>query len=72
MLGLSMTEIVIILGLALLLLGPDQLPSIAKTLGSVCSTWTLGIRSRVTTVHRPGALGATNLEPQPGASWPAQ
>src|SRR5439155_566847 len=33
MLGLSMTEIVIILGLALLLLGPDQLPSIAKTLG---------------------------------------
>src|SRR5438067_11315797 len=33
MLGLSMTEIVIVLGLALLLLGPDQLPSIAKTLG---------------------------------------
>jgi sec-independent protein translocase protein TatB len=33
MLGLSMTEIVIILGLALLLLGPDQLPSIAKALG---------------------------------------
>ena|SRR5437879_9004514 len=33
MLGLSMTEIVIILGLALLLLGPDQLPTIAKTLG---------------------------------------
>lgn len=28
-----MTEVVIILGLALLLLGPDQLPSIAKTLG---------------------------------------
>jgi TatA/E family protein of Tat protein translocase len=33
MLGLSMTEVVIILGLALLLLGPDQLPSIAKALG---------------------------------------
>src|SRR5438105_10729125 len=33
MLGLSMTEIVIVLGLALLLLGPDQLPSIAKALG---------------------------------------
>jgi TatA/E family protein of Tat protein translocase len=33
MFGLSMTEVVIILGLALLLLGPDQLPSIAKTLG---------------------------------------
>jgi sec-independent protein translocase protein TatB len=31
--GLSMTELVIILGLALLLLGPDQLPSIAKALG---------------------------------------
>jgi sec-independent protein translocase protein TatB len=31
--GLSMTELVIILGLALLLLGPDQLPSIAKSLG---------------------------------------
>src|SRR5207253_4394329 len=33
MFGLSMTEVVIILGLALLLLGPDQLPTIAKTLG---------------------------------------
>jgi TatA/E family protein of Tat protein translocase len=33
MLGLSMTEIVIILALALLLLGPDQLPTIAKSLG---------------------------------------
>jgi sec-independent protein translocase protein TatB len=31
--GLSMTELVIILGLALLLLGPDQLPTIAKSLG---------------------------------------
>jgi sec-independent protein translocase protein TatB len=31
--GLSMTEIIIILGLALLLLGPDQLPSLAKSLG---------------------------------------
>src|SRR4051794_31112477 len=31
--GLSMTEVVIILGLALLLLGPDQLPTIAKSLG---------------------------------------
>jgi TatA/E family protein of Tat protein translocase len=31
--GLSMTELVIILGLALLLLGPDQLPALAKTLG---------------------------------------
>ena len=28
-----MTELVIILGLALLLLGPDQLPTLAKTLG---------------------------------------
>ena len=28
-----MTELVIILGLALLLLGPDQLPSLAKSLG---------------------------------------
>jgi TatA/E family protein of Tat protein translocase len=33
MLGLSMTELVIILALALLLLGPDQLPSMAKALG---------------------------------------
>jgi TatA/E family protein of Tat protein translocase len=33
MMGLSMTEVIIILGLALLLLGPDQLPSIAKSLG---------------------------------------
>jgi TatA/E family protein of Tat protein translocase len=31
--GLSMTELIIILGLALLLLGPDQLPHIAKSLG---------------------------------------
>src|SRR4051812_26315988 len=31
--GLSMTELIIILGLALLLLGPDQLPTIAKSLG---------------------------------------
>ena len=31
--GLSMTELMIILGLALLLLGPDQLPTIAKSLG---------------------------------------
>jgi TatA/E family protein of Tat protein translocase len=31
--GLSMTEVIIILGLALLLLGPDQLPTMAKTLG---------------------------------------
>jgi sec-independent protein translocase protein TatB len=31
--GLSMTEIIIILGLALLLLGPDQLPQLAKSLG---------------------------------------
>jgi sec-independent protein translocase protein TatB len=31
--GLSMTEVIIILGLALLLLGPDQLPSLAKSLG---------------------------------------
>jgi len=31
--GLSMTEIIIILGLALLLLGPDQLPSLARSLG---------------------------------------
>lgn len=31
--GLSMTEVIIILGLALLLLGPDQLPTIAKSLG---------------------------------------
>src|SRR3954471_13581616 len=31
--GLSMTEIIIILALALLLLGPDQLPSLAKSLG---------------------------------------
>jgi len=33
MLGLSMTEVVIILALALLLLGPDQLPQLAKALG---------------------------------------
>src|SRR4051794_28489891 len=33
MLGLSMTEVIIILGLALILLGPDQLPQIAKTIG---------------------------------------
>src|SRR3954454_22303610 len=33
MLGLSMTEVIIILGLALILLGPDQLPSIAKSIG---------------------------------------
>ncbi len=33
MLGMSMTELVIILALALLLLGPDQLPSLAKSLG---------------------------------------
>src|SRR5260370_32782454 len=33
MLGLSMTEVRIILGLALLLLGPDQLPNLAKSLG---------------------------------------
>src|SRR5258707_14155914 len=31
--GLSMTEVIIILGLALLLLGPDQLPTIAKSIG---------------------------------------
>jgi TatA/E family protein of Tat protein translocase len=31
--GLSMTELIIILGLALLLLGPDQLPTLAKSLG---------------------------------------
>ena len=31
--GLSMTELIIILGLALLLLGPDQLPSLARSLG---------------------------------------
>jgi sec-independent protein translocase protein TatB len=31
--GLSMTELIIILGLALLLLGPDQLPTIARSLG---------------------------------------
>lgn len=31
--GLSMTEVIIILGLALLLLGPDQLPMLAKSLG---------------------------------------
>ncbi len=33
MLGMSATELVIILALALLLLGPDQLPSVAKALG---------------------------------------
>ena len=33
MLGMSATELVIILALALLLLGPDQLPSVAKMLG---------------------------------------
>src|SRR5436309_16114493 len=31
--GLSMTEIIIILALALLLLGPDQLPTLARSLG---------------------------------------
>lgn len=31
--GLSMTELIIILGLALLLLGPDQLPQLARQLG---------------------------------------
>lgn len=31
--GLSMTEVIIILGLALLLLGPDQLPQMAKAIG---------------------------------------
>jgi len=31
--GLSMTEVIIILALALLLLGPDQLPSLARSLG---------------------------------------
>jgi sec-independent protein translocase protein TatB len=31
--GLSMTEVIIILGLALLLLGPDQLPTLAKSIG---------------------------------------
>src|SRR5256884_9685511 len=31
--GLSMTEVIIILALALLLLGPDQLPSLARALG---------------------------------------
>ena len=31
--GLSMTEVIISLGLALLLLGPDQLPVLAKSLG---------------------------------------
>ena len=31
--GLSMTEVIIILGLALLLLGPDQLPQLARSLG---------------------------------------
>ena len=33
MLGMSVTELAIILTLALLLLGPDQLPSVAKALG---------------------------------------
>lgn len=33
MLGMSATELVIILALALLLLGPDQLPAMAKSLG---------------------------------------
>lgn len=33
MFGMSFTELVIILVLALLLLGPDQLPSVARTLG---------------------------------------
>jgi len=32
--GLSMTEVIIILGLALLLLGPDQLPTLATSLGT--------------------------------------
>jgi TatA/E family protein of Tat protein translocase len=31
--GLSMTEVIIILGLALLLLGPDQLPTLARSIG---------------------------------------
>src|SRR5438477_2836536 len=31
--GLSMTEVIIILALALLLLGPDQLPTLARSLG---------------------------------------
>jgi sec-independent protein translocase protein TatB len=31
--GLSMTELIIIMALALLLLGPDQLPSLARSLG---------------------------------------
>jgi len=31
--GLSMTEVIIILALALLLLGPDQLPQLARSLG---------------------------------------
>src|SRR5947209_6886995 len=31
--GLSMTELMFILGLALLLLGPDQLPTLARSLG---------------------------------------
>jgi sec-independent protein translocase protein TatB len=33
MFGVSPTELVIILALALLLLGPDQLPSVARTVG---------------------------------------
>lgn len=33
MFGVSPTELVIILALALLLLGPDQLPSVARTAG---------------------------------------
>src|SRR5476651_1560111 len=33
MMGMSFTEILIILGLALLLFGPDELPKMAKTLG---------------------------------------
>ena len=33
MFGIGLTEIIIILGVALLVIGPDKLPEVAKTLG---------------------------------------
>jgi sec-independent protein translocase protein TatB len=86
MLGLSMTEIVIILALALLLLGPDQLPTIAKSLGkglreirkatddlkSTFDQEMVRLDAETTTPEKPQLQSVAPAAEQPAAATPAE
>ena len=65
MFGMGMTEILIIMALALLVLGPSKLPEVARALGKGLQEFRSAAQDINTSIHAETKAGTVSQKPKP-------